>query len=49
MSVPYHPGKTNMVVDALSCMNIGSVSHTDEAKKDLVRAMHRFAMLGVTL
>ena len=37
MSVFYHPGKANVLADALSCMTIGSVSHIDEAKKDLVR------------
>ena len=36
MSVLYHPGKANVVVDALSHLFMGSVSHIDEAKKDLV-------------
>ena len=35
--------------DALSCMNMGSVSHVYEAKKDLVRDVHRLAKLGVRL
>ena len=37
MSVLYHPGKANVVADALSRMTMGSVSHIDEAKKDLVK------------
>ena len=37
MSVLYQPGKANVVADALSRMNIGSLSHIDETKKDLVR------------
>ena len=36
MSVLYHPAKANVVVDALSRIIVGSVSHIDEAKKDLV-------------
>ena len=49
MSVIYHPGKANIVVDALSCMTMGSVSHVEEAKKDLVKDVHRLARLGVRL
>ena len=44
MSVLYHPGKANVLADALSCMTIGSVSHIDEANKDLVRDVHRLAV-----
>ena len=36
MSVLYHPGKANIVVDALSCMTMCSVSHIDKAKIDLI-------------
>ena len=38
-----------MVMDALSYMTMGSVSHIEKAKKDLVRDVHRFARLGVRL
>ena len=41
MSVLYHPIKANVVVDALCQMTMGSVSHLDEAKKDLAREVHR--------
>ena len=44
-----HPGKANVVADALSQMTMGSVSHIDEAKKDLPREVHRLARLGVRL
>ena len=37
MSILYRPGKANVVADALSRMTMSSVSHTDKAKKDLVR------------
>ena len=37
MSFLYHHGKANVVSDALNRMTMGSVSHIDEEKKDLVR------------
>ena len=46
MNVLYHPGKANMVADALSGMTMGSVSHVDEAKKDLAKEVHRLSRLG---
>ena len=42
MSALYHPGKANLVVDALSRITMGSVFHIDEANKDLVKDDHRF-------
>ena len=36
MSVIDHPCKANVVANALSHMTMGSVSHVEEAKKDLV-------------
>ena len=49
MSVLYLPDKANVVADALSRMTMGSVSHLDEAKKDLAREVHRLAWLGMRL
>ena len=49
MSFFYHPAKANVVENALSHMTIGSVSHIDEAKKDLVKDLHRLYWLGVRL
>ena len=49
MSVIYHPGKANVVADALSRITMGSVSHLDEAKNDLTRDVHRLVRLGVRL
>ena len=49
MSVLYHPVKANGVVDGLSHMTMGSVSHIDEAKKYLLRDVHRLSILGVWL
>ena len=47
MSVLYHPGKDNVVADALSCMTLGSVSHVEKDKKDLLKAFDRLSILGV--
>ncbi|XP_069146010.1 uncharacterized protein [Solanum lycopersicum] len=49
MSVLNHLDKANVVVDAISGMTVGSVSHVEEAKKDLVKDVHRLARLGVIL
>ncbi|MDV3192306.1 MAG: hypothetical protein Q8853_02525 [Candidatus Phytoplasma australasiaticum] len=38
-----------MVVDALSRMTMGSVSHVEGEKKELVKEVHRLARLGVRL
>ena len=48
MNVLYHPEKENIVVDALSRIIMGSVSHLD-SKKGLEREVHRLARLGVRL
>ena len=49
MSVLYHPDKANVVAEALSSMTMGSVSHVEEGKKDLVKYVHRLVWLGVRL
>ena len=49
MSVLYHPGKANVVADALSRVSMGSVAHIEDDKKELLRDVHRFAHLGVRL
>ena len=49
MSVLCHPDKANVVVDALSRMTMGSVSHLNETKIELAMEVHRLARLGVRL
>ena len=49
ISVLYHPVKANVVLASLSRMTRGSVSHIDEAKKDLVKEVHWLARLEVML
>ena len=47
MGVLYHPVKANVAADALSRMTMGSVSHVEEAKKDLLNDVHSLARLSV--
>ena len=49
MSVHYHSGKANVVSDALRRLFMGSVSHVEEKRKELVKDVHRLARLGVCL
>ena len=49
MSVHYHPGKVNVVADALSRLSMGNVAHVEEKRKELVKDVHRLARLGVRL
>ncbi|KAH0758120.1 hypothetical protein KY290_021613 [Solanum tuberosum] len=49
MSVHYHPGKANVVADALSRLYMGSVAHMEEERKELVKDVHRLTRLGVLL
>jgi len=49
MSYLYHPRKENVVSDALSQLSMGSVSHVEDNKKELVRDVHRLDRLGVRL
>ena len=49
MSVLYHPGKDNVMVDTLSRVSMGSVSHVIEGKKELARDVHHLARLGIRL
>ena len=49
ISLHYHPGKANVVADALSRLSMGSLSHVEEGKKEMVKDIHRLANLGVRL
>ena len=49
MSIHYHPGKANVVVDTISKLYMGSTSHLEEKNKELAKVMHTFACLGVRL
>ena len=47
MSVLYHPGKANIVANALSRLSIGSVAYVQNDKKELTHNVHHFARLGI--
>ena len=49
MSVLYHFCKATIVADALSRLSMGSVSHVEESKRNLVKVIHRLARLGVRI
>ena len=49
MSVHYHPGKVNVVADALNILSMGSVAHVEEEMKELVKDVHKLDCLGVLL
>ena len=49
ISVHYHPGKANVVANALSKLNMGNTTHTDDGKKELVKDVFRLDKLGVQL
>ena len=49
MSVLYHLSKVNKVAGSLCRMTMGSASHVQEDKKDLVKDVHRLSPLGVKL
>ena len=49
MSVLFHLDKANMVADALNHMTMGSLSHVEEEKKELMKDVHILDRLGVQL
>ena len=49
MNVHYHPGKANIVADALSTISMGSTAHVEDEKKELAKDVHRLTILGVRL
>ena len=49
MSEHYHPGKENVVADALSRLSKVSVAHVEEERNELVKDVYRLARLGVRL
>ena len=49
MSILYHLGKANVVVDALSKLSMGSTANVEEEKRELDKDVHRLARLRVRL
>ena len=48
-NVLYHMGKANVAADALRRMRMGSTTHVEDEKKELVKDVHRLERLGVWL
>ncbi|EOY08599.1 CCHC-type integrase [Theobroma cacao] len=48
-TILYHPGKANMVADALSQKLMGSLAHISMDKRSLIREMHSLGDMGVHL
>ena len=49
ISVIYYPYTANIVAEAQSCLIMASISHLDEAKKDLAWEVYKFSRVGVRL
>jgi len=49
MSILYHPGKANVVADALSRLSMGSTAHVEKEKRELAKDVHRLVRLRVRL
>ena len=49
MSIIYHPGKANVVGDALSTLSIDSNAYVGEENKELAKDVHKLAHLGIKL
>ncbi|XP_070024974.1 uncharacterized protein [Nicotiana sylvestris] len=47
VNILYHPGKANVVADALSHRSMGSLAHVEAEKRQLTREIHQLACLGV--
>ena len=43
MNLHYHLSKANIVADSMSRMSMGSTSHIEDEKKELVKDVHRLA------
>ncbi|XP_075077559.1 uncharacterized protein LOC142164177 [Nicotiana tabacum] len=49
MDILYHPGKANVVVDALSRKSMGSLAHLGADQRPLAREVYQLASLGVRI
>ena len=49
MSILYHSGKSNVVVDALRRLSMVSTSYVEEENRELAKDVHILSRLGVIL
>ena len=46
-SILYHPGKANVVADALSRKSAGSLAHINTKRRSIIRELHELIDLGL--
>ena len=48
-SILYHPGKANVVADALSRKSVGSLAHISTERRLIIKELHELIELGLQL
>ena len=48
-SILYHPGKANMVADALSRKSAGSLAHISTERRPIIKKLHELIEQGLQL
>ena len=46
-SILYHPGKANVVVDALSRKSVGSLAHISTERRPIIKELHNLIDQGL--
>ena len=46
-TIQYHPGRANIVANALSKKSLGSLAHIQEVRKPLIKELHELVDEGV--
>ena len=48
-SIPYHPGKANVVANALSRKSVGSLPHISTERRPIIKELHELIEQGLQL
>ena len=48
-SILYHPGKANVIADALSRKSAGSLAHISTERRPIIKELHELIELGLQL